>query len=101
MLVAKFRATCSRYVGNQALNELVQELQQLSPEFRQWWHQHDIKGRTEGLKEYEHPIAGKLVFEFTSFLIEGTDLRLVVQTPLPSSGTSEQLQHLKTVLTHK
>lgn len=94
-IVAKFRCTCSRYVGDEQLHELIADLQQLSPEFQHWWHRHDIKGRTEGLKVYEHPVAGRLMFEYTSFLVEGTDLRLFAHFPLPHSDTVERLEKLR------
>ncbi|MBD2099479.1 helix-turn-helix transcriptional regulator [Leptolyngbya sp. FACHB-261] len=95
-MLAKFRCACSRYIGDEAFVELIEDLQKTSPEFQQWWPRHDIKGRCEGLKEYEHPIVGRLMFEYTTFLVEGTpDLRFVIHTPQLNSGTAEKFQQLK------
>ncbi|WP_199320506.1 helix-turn-helix transcriptional regulator [Leptolyngbya sp. FACHB-261] len=95
-VLSKFRSTCSRYLGDERLIELIEDLQRVSPEFRDWWSRHDVFGRPFGRKEYEHSLVGRLVFEYTAFLVaEATDLRFVVYTPLPESDTLEKLQQLK------
>lgn len=96
LMLAKFRCTCSRYVGDEKLTELIEDLQRVSPEFRHWWTRHDIRGGTEGLKEYDHPVVGRLMLEYTIFLVEGTpDLRFVAYTPLPGSDSLEKFEKLK------
>jgi hypothetical protein len=95
-VLAKFRSTCSRYLGDERLTELIEDLQRVSPEFRQWWPRHDVYGRTFGRKEYEHPVVGRLVFEYIAFQVAETpDLRFVVYTPLPESDTHEKLRQLQ------
>jgi len=95
-VLAKFRSTCSRYLGDEKLIELIEDLLRVSPEFRQWWPRHDVFGRPFGRKEYEHPIVGRLIFDYTAFVAaESPDLRFVVYTPLPGSETLERFRKLQ------
>lgn len=101
-VLAKFRSTCSRYLGDERLTELIEDLLRVSPEFRQWWPRHDIYGRPYGRKEYEHPRVGRLVFEYTAFQVAETpDLRLVLYTPLPESDTLQKFRKLQELLEAK
>jgi transcriptional regulator with XRE-family HTH domain len=95
-ILAWFRSTCGRYLGDATLAELVEDLQRVSPEFRQWWSHHEVQGKHEGLKIYEHPIVGRLEFEYSLFQVtESPELTLVVYTPVPDSSTIERFQKLK------
>ena len=101
-VLARFRSTCSRYLGDQRLTELIEDLQRVSPEFRQWWPRHDVYGRPYGRKEYEHPAAGRLVFEYTAFqATEAPDLRFVVYTPLVGSDTLQKFRKLQDLYKNK
>ena len=95
-ILAWFRSVCGRYLGDVKLTELAKDLQRVSPEFRQWWLEHEVQGKHEGLKVYKHPIFGRLEFEYSLFQVtEAPELTLVVYTPLPESGTVERFQKLK------
>jgi len=99
LMLARFRSICGRYLGDVELIELAEDLKKVSPEFRQWWSQHEVQAKLEGFKSYEHPIVGNLVFEYALFQVtEAPELTLVVYTPLPESGTVERLQQLKTLM---
>jgi transcriptional regulator with XRE-family HTH domain len=99
LMLARFRSICGRYLGDVKLMELADDLKKVSPEFRQWWSQHDVQARLEGFKAYDHPIVGSLEFEYALFQVtDAPELTLVVYTPLPESGTVEQLQQLKTLV---
>ena len=63
--LAQFRAACDRNAGNPRFIELVEDLQRVSPEFRQWWSRHDVQGRPVGRKDYEHPNVGHSVIYHT------------------------------------
>ncbi|WP_238360888.1 hypothetical protein [Iningainema tapete] len=98
LIVSKFRGICSRYLGDEKLTELIEDLQRVSVQFREWWSRHDVYEKNEGRKEYNHPIVGRLVFEYTVFQPEGSlDLRLVMFTPLPEADTPEKFQQLKLI----
>ena len=95
VMVAKFRSSTSRLVGDTQVSELIEDLQRVSPEFQALWHRHDVKSRIEGVKVYEHPVIGRLVFDYATFWVEwSSDLRLVTLAPVPGSGTAENLQQL-------
>lgn len=94
-MLAWFRSTSRRYLGDAKLTELAEDLQRVSPEFRQGWLQHDVQRKHTGLKVYEHPAVGFLEFDYTVFQVTETpELSLVVYTPLPKSETVERFQKL-------
>ncbi|WP_236602014.1 helix-turn-helix transcriptional regulator [Ktedonobacter sp. SOSP1-52] len=94
-LLAVFRSSTERYVGEPWFSALVVDLEQTSPEFRQWWPRHDIQGVHTGKKELQHPLVGRLALQSTSFqVIDAPDLRMVVYTPLPELDTAQKLAQL-------
>lgn len=99
LMLARFRSVSGRYLGDAGLIELAEDLKKVSPEFRQWWSQHEVQTKLEGFKVYEHPLVGSLVFEYSLFQVTETpELTLVVYTPLPKSETIDRLQKLKTLM---
>jgi hypothetical protein len=64
-----------------------------SDEFRMWWARHDVVGRANVYKDFNHPVVGVLRFEQTTLLVsEQPDLRLVVKIPLPNTNTEDRLR---------
>ena len=43
-ILARFRASCRRFLGDPWLTELIEDLTLSSPEFREWWPRHDVQG---------------------------------------------------------
>jgi hypothetical protein len=75
---------------------LVDELCQLSPEFRTMWREHDVGGaHGEAVKHIRHPVLGPLAFEYSAFAVDGrTDLSMVVfnpATPADAEKISSQI----------
>lgn len=94
-LLAQFRSTCSRFVGEPWFKALVEELTELSPEFRTWWPRHDVFGTRIGRKEMRHPKAGTLIMEHITFqLYDDPDLKLTLYRPLPEGETDRKLAGL-------
>lgn len=92
-LLAEFRADSSRHLTDPALNQFLQRLRGVSPEFAQWWEQHEIQPRDGGRREFMHPVAGHLVLEQTTLVVSNQpDLKLVLHMPL--DGTAERLNLL-------
>jgi transcriptional regulator with XRE-family HTH domain len=94
-LVAKFRGDYGRYRGDAATEALIKELQQRSPEFKLWWRRHDVLSSGEGIKTLSLKGKGEMLFEHTSFSVNGEpDLNLVVYAPLgaakPRNGGRKQ-----------
>jgi transcriptional regulator with XRE-family HTH domain len=94
-LLAQFRATCGRYLGDPRLTELISDLMICSPEFRAWWPDHEVLGAPDGRKTFNHPRAGHLVFEHLTFQVfDAPDLRVNVYTPLDVADTPAKISRL-------
>lgn len=94
-LLALFRASAERYIGESWLKELVAELELASPEFRAWWPQHAIQTTHTGKKELNHPLVGRLVLQPTTFQVtDAPDLRMVIYTPLTEANTAQKMAQL-------
>jgi transcriptional regulator with XRE-family HTH domain len=95
--VAKLRAMYASRVDDPWFNELVTVLRTRSSDFERWWNEHDIEVWQEGVKHYEHPEVGRLVFDFT--VLEVLDermapLRVITYVPAPGTGTREKMEEL-------
>src|SRR5512147_622639 len=97
MCVAKLRATYASRVDDPWFNELVTLLRARSEQFERWWNENDITTSQEGVKHYEHPEAGRLVFDYTVLEVldeRMSSLRLVAYVPAPGTGTREKMEQL-------
>jgi transcriptional regulator with XRE-family HTH domain len=95
--VAKLRATYASRVDDPWFNELVSLLRTGSVDFERWWNQNDIQVVQEGVKHFEHPEGGRLVFDYTVLEVQDermSSLRLVAYVPAPGTGTRERMQKL-------
>ena len=93
--LGQFRADSAKYVGDPGFERLIALLDGASPEFRRWWPDRDVLRRQSGVKQLLHPQAGAMAFEHTSFAIDdGSDMRLVVYTPLLQEDTIAKLDRL-------
>lgn len=94
-MLALFRTSTERYVGEPWFKALVADLEQISPEFRIWWPNHDIQAAHSGPKVLNHPLVGRLVLQSNSLqVVDAPDLRLVIYTPLPEANTAQKLAKL-------
>ena len=93
--LALFRASTQRYIGEAWLTELVTELKQVSPEFREWWPRHDVQGVHTGQTRLNHPLVGMLTMQATTFqLANHPDLQMIVYTPVSETDTLTKLTTL-------
>jgi transcriptional regulator with XRE-family HTH domain len=93
--LAMFRADSARYTGDPGFQRLIEALKSASREFRLWWPKHEVLRPVAGLKRIQHPVAGRMVFEYTSFVVVGdSTLKLIVYTPTEESRTNEKLAPL-------
>jgi transcriptional regulator with XRE-family HTH domain len=80
--VAAFRADIARAGASANVQELVDELRRLSPEFEMMWRENDVRTHGGGTKQLRHPVAGLLALEYSAFSIDGRpDLSLVIYNP--------------------
>jgi transcriptional regulator with XRE-family HTH domain len=93
--VARFRADSAPHIGDPFFDDLIAELRETSPEFRDWWQRHEVAQVAAGRRVLRHPTAGKMVFEHAIFKLEETpEQRLVLYTPLPVADTAEKMAGL-------
>lgn len=91
--LAEFRAASARYPGDRWFEDLIEDLKQVSPEFRRWWPHHDVRSALDGHKVMEHPTLGHLEFEhITLQVLSDPDVRIMIYTPL--AETRAKLQRL-------
>lgn len=94
-LLAQFRATCGRYLGDPWLTELIHDLMSASPEFRAWWPNHEVLSASEGHKTFNHPQLGSLVFELVTFQVfDAPDLTVTVYISLDEADTPAKISQL-------
>ena len=95
VVLASFRAESAKYVGDPDFDRLIALMMRSSPEFRDWWPRRDVARRLSGLKHVRHPTAGAMAFEHMSLSIDdGSDMRLIVYTPLAEQNSIAKLQKL-------
>lgn len=93
--LAMFRADRARYAGDPDFERLVERLMRLSPEFSQWWPQREVARPLTGTKRIQHPVAGRMLFEYSSFGVgDAPDVKLIVFTPLDEESSAEKLVRL-------
>lgn len=94
-ILARFRASYQRFLGDPWLTDLVEDLTRSSSEFREWWSRHDVQGSPEGRKALNHPTAGLLLLEHLTFQVDDApDLKVTVYTPTNEADTLNKLQRL-------
>jgi transcriptional regulator with XRE-family HTH domain len=94
-ILAQFRSSCGRYLGDTQLTELIHDLMLRSPEFRAWWPDHEVRSGQEGRKTLNHPQVGHLQFERLTFQVfDRPDLKVTVYTSLEEADTPRKLEQL-------
>jgi len=90
-----FRAENAGHAGNPEYDRIIGTLVTCSPEFRQFWQQHEVSRYVPINKRIDHPTAGRMVFEYSSFTADDqSGVKLVVYTPLGEERTREKLEEL-------
>jgi transcriptional regulator with XRE-family HTH domain len=95
-MLALFRIDYDRYVEHGDWFEaLIEELNTISPEFRQWWVQHEINRWHVPANVYVHPAVGEFSLHRVGFTPDdGAGLQLVVFAPA-DSNSAVRLQRLQ------
>ena len=93
-LVAEFRADCRSRLEEPALQRLVGELIQGSPEFARFWRQHDVLERQGGEREFQHPRLGLLGYQqLTLQPVDQEHLKWVMLVPQPSTTDGRAIRN--------
>ena len=70
-IIAKLRVDYSQAAGDPSFDALIDELNEVSPTFRELWRSPEIRSRSEGVHLLKHPQLGGITFEHTSYVVEG------------------------------
>jgi transcriptional regulator with XRE-family HTH domain len=90
--LAEFRASTTLLFDDPDMIALIDRIAARSPEFAEWWPQHDVAGFQTRLRRYHHPRAGDLVFEYQQLIpAEWPHLRVICQLPLPGDDSAQRL----------
>ncbi|WP_432929976.1 helix-turn-helix transcriptional regulator [Microbispora sp. CA-135349] len=85
--VARFRRNFAAHIGDPAWRALVDELYERSEEFRRLWDRHDVASNSSKIKDFRHPLVGRLRLASTTlWLADQPGARLVVYNPVDSRG---------------
>jgi transcriptional regulator with XRE-family HTH domain len=91
--LARFRADYGRHAGDAHFVELVERLKSVSPEFAEWWPRHDVRPLSEGSRDYDHPLAGRMIVEHTTFMVgDNPELRLLVFLAAAESNSANKMR---------
>ncbi|MBH1933288.1 helix-turn-helix domain-containing protein [Streptomyces sp. AV19] len=91
-LVAEFRADAARYPGDMEFARIVARLSRRSEAFAGLWARQEVKDTALGTKRVEHPSAGYLRFDRTTFrVVDHPDLRITLLLPRPGTDTRDRL----------
>ncbi|KPL76852.1 transcriptional regulator [Ornatilinea apprima] len=92
-LMGRFRSTCGKYIEDAWLNQFIEDLKAESPEFNLWWPLHEVHYDSSIFKQFNHPKAGALEFESSSFDVpDHSGLKLFVHVPVPASDTAAKMK---------
>jgi len=93
--LARFRADYGRHAGDAHFVQLVERLKSVSPEFAQWWPRHDILPMTGSRYAYDHPVAGRMIVEGTTFsVVDNPELRLIVFLAAAASNSIAKMKKI-------
>jgi transcriptional regulator with XRE-family HTH domain len=94
-VVASLRADAARAGAAQEIKALVEDMSTRSPDFARMWQENDVGSHGEGTKILNHPIAGRLALEYSSFAVDGQpDLTMIVYNP----ATPEDVERVRALI---
>lgn len=81
-ITAEFRADCRTRLDEPAVLKLIEDLTATSPEFSQFWKQHDVLERQGGQRGFNHPRHGLVTYQQVTLRpLDQEQLKLVVLKP--------------------
>lgn len=93
--VAKLRLTHANYLDDPWFDELIELLLSRSPAFTEWWEEHDVRLPHDGVKLYEHPVVGRLSFDYAILQVAGNNgvpLQLITYVPTSDTDTQQRME---------
>lgn len=94
-LVADLRSALVDYPDDEGLVTLTEEMKDASPEFARYCREGTVGRHVSSRKTIEHPDVGDITLDCDVLTAPGSDVRLVVYTPVPGSADEEKLDFLR------
>ncbi|MEU8344080.1 helix-turn-helix transcriptional regulator [Spirillospora sp. NPDC048832] len=94
--VGVLRRTAGRYPNDGRLHALVGELSVASPEFRNWWAEHDVEVPCRGPKRFRHPVVGDLTLQVEAMRLHDGERWIYAYAADSGSPSEEALRLLGT-----
>jgi hypothetical protein len=77
--VAMFRSDCAGLLHDPWIRDIVDDLKECSSDFRAWWAEQTVSEQHSGHKTFDHPLLGRLHFDFNVFIAaDSHNLKLVI-----------------------
>jgi transcriptional regulator with XRE-family HTH domain len=95
--VAALRAEYASRVDDPWFDDLIDLMRTRSAEFDRLWNDHSFQVQPEGTTNYNHPVAGRLVFDYTVVQVldeRMASIRVVTYVPSPGTGTRKKMEEL-------
>lgn len=90
--LSQFRAEVTPRGEDPAVSDLVDRLLAASDEFREWWPRHDVARFQTHRRVFDHPLAGRLVFESEQLAsVAAPEVRVIVHLPVAGDDSAERL----------
>jgi transcriptional regulator with XRE-family HTH domain len=83
-VVARYRAFVATRSRDPRVARFIAELRRDSPEFAQWWIEHEVRATEQRTRRFRHPVLGERVMRLQVLLPADTEaLRIVFHLPVP------------------
>ncbi|MFT8321589.1 MAG: helix-turn-helix transcriptional regulator [Bacillus sp. (in: firmicutes)] len=93
--IAIFRTYYGQYVADEWYTSFIERMEADYQDFSKLWNESEVSSAPEVLIEFRHAKLGKLLFDLTSFQVQGNhDLRCSVYTPVEGTTTESKLKRL-------
>jgi transcriptional regulator with XRE-family HTH domain len=92
--VGVLREAAGRYPRDTALHTLIGELTVASPEFSNWWAEHEVDTRCRGPKRFNHPVVGEIVTHIETLQLQDGARWLYVYAVQPGSPSEKAIRLL-------
>lgn len=81
-MLGRFRLAAARYPHDPDFSALIDDLQRISPQVRDWWPRHDVKAVGSGSKKLLHPRLGPVDYSHVVLQVaDNPDQTLVTYSP--------------------
>ena len=90
-MAADLHDALGRFPDDQYLNELIEDLRELSPRFAELWDKRPVAHTPSRRKRFNHPEIGTITLDCDALAVQGSDLSVIVYTAPPRSPDAEAL----------